>query len=63
MLNFDLLEKMLEDANAGSRAAECHGFLCAQVCVAGMVRGKVFTEYILADANDDVRFILLKQEA
>ncbi len=55
MLDFDLLEKMLEDANAGSRAAECHGFLCAQVCVASMVREEVFTEYLLADANDDVR--------
>jgi uncharacterized protein YgfB (UPF0149 family) len=53
MFDFDVLNKMLEDANADSRAAECHGFLCAQICITGNITQEMLTEYLLGDAADD----------
>ncbi len=55
MFDFYELENMLEDASVGSRAAECHGFLCAQVCVSGAVHEEIFTEYLFAEATDDAQ--------
>ena len=55
MYDFDVLDKMLEDANAGSRAAECHGFLCAQICVAGNITNEILSEYLLAGTVDDAK--------
>ena len=58
MFDFDTLDKMLEDINAGSRAAECHGFLCAQICVSGAITDAMLDEYLLANAVvDDLQFV------
>jgi len=55
MFDFDVLDKILEDANAGSRAAECHGFLCAQICISGNITDEIVSEYLLAEAVDDAQ--------
>ena len=44
---------MLEVANAGSRAAECHGFICAHVCMSGNISQEVVNEYLLGGVIDD----------
>jgi yecA family protein len=54
MFDFDVLEKMLEDVNAGRRAAECHGFICAQICIAGNITEHMLTENLLGDAAEDM---------
>jgi len=56
MLNFDDLNKLLIDAQAGSRAAECHGFLCGYRCISNHVEEELFIKYLLADTTDDVTF-------
>lgn len=53
MFNFDVLNNMLEVANAGSRAAECHGFICAQVCMSGNISQETVNEYLLGGVIDD----------
>lgn len=35
MLDYDDLDDMLVDADAEACAAECHGFLCGQICISG----------------------------
>ncbi len=56
MLNFDDLNKLLIDAKAGSRAAECHGFLCGFRCINNHVEEELFRKYLLADTTDNVIF-------
>lgn len=56
MLNFNDLNKLLIDARAGSRAAECHGFLCGYLCINKNVEEEMFREILLADAADEVIF-------
>jgi len=53
MIDFDSLEKMFEDANTGSRAAECHGFLCAHICISKNITQEMLTEYLLGDIAED----------
>ena len=53
MFNFEVLNNMLEVANAGSRAAECHGFICAQVCMSGNISQETVNEYLLGGINND----------
>ena len=56
MLNFEDLNKLLIDARAGSRAAECHGFLCGYLCITNNVEEEMFSKFLLADSIDDVTF-------
>lgn len=51
-MNFSELNNMLIESGAGCRAAECHGFLCGYLCVAGQPSVAVFEQYLFADSMD-----------
>lgn len=51
-MNYKELDNLLVDAGAGSRAAECHGFLCGYLCVNDSAQEDMFREYLLADMAD-----------
>ena len=53
MLDYDDLNALLIKARADTRAAECHGFLCGQICVAGESMTDAWYDYLLAEINDD----------
>ena len=53
MFDFADLEQILQDARAGCRAAECHGFICAQICIAGILDEDLLTEYLLGNEIDN----------
>lgn len=48
MMKFEELERLLTDARAGSRAAECHGFLCGYLCVSDNIEKELFDKYLLS---------------
>lgn len=56
-MNYKELENLLIDANAGSRAAECHGFLCGYLCVSDNLQEDTFRRYLLADMTDQQAFL------
>lgn len=49
MMKFEELDSLLADARAGSRAAECHGFLCGYLCVSDNIEKGLFDKYLLSD--------------
>lgn len=51
-MNFRELNNLLIDARAGSRAAECHGFLCGYFCVNRELQEDTFNKFLLADTAD-----------
>ena len=51
-MNFKEFNNLLIDAQAGSRAAECHGFLCGYFCVNKELHEDTFKKYLLADTMD-----------
>ncbi|OGT35551.1 MAG: hypothetical protein A2W28_03605 [Gammaproteobacteria bacterium RBG_16_51_14] len=53
MLDYDELNGVLLRAQAGIRAAECHGFLCGQLCVTRAYNSDVWHDYLLADIDED----------
>ena len=55
-MNFRELNNLLIDARAGSRAAECHGFLCGYLCVNQHLQEDTFKEYLLAESMDQSMF-------
>ena len=55
-MNFRELDNLLIDARAGSRAAECHGFLCGYFCVNRQPQEDTFKKYLLADTMDEDMF-------
>ena len=55
MLDYDELDTLLTGVNADPGAAECHGFLCGQICVAGFPDTQVWHEYLDARSEDDGR--------
>lgn len=56
-MNYKELDNLLIDANAGSRAAECHGFLCGYLCVNDNMQEDTFRRYLLADMTDQQMFL------
>jgi uncharacterized protein YgfB (UPF0149 family) len=52
MLEYDELNNLLWKANAEPRAAECHGFLCGQICIAGYADAEQWHDYLALQAND-----------
>lgn len=52
MLEYNELEKLLMQVNAESCAAECHGFLCGQICVAGYADTRQWREYLAIQADN-----------
>jgi uncharacterized protein YgfB (UPF0149 family) len=55
-MNYKELDNLLTDASAGSRAAECHGFLCGYLCVYDNMQEDTFRKYLLADMTDKEMF-------
>ena len=55
MLEYDELDTILLEVNAEPRAAECHGFLCGQICVAGFPDTQVWHEYLNVQSVDNER--------
>lgn len=51
-MNFSELNNLLIQSGAGSRAAECHGFLCGYLCVTETPDAAVFEQYLFADSMD-----------
>jgi hypothetical protein len=51
-MNYKELDNLLIDAGTGSRAAECHGFLCGYLCVNDSVQEDMFRKYLLSDMSD-----------
>lgn len=51
-MNFKELNNLLIDARAGSRAAECHGFICGYLCVNKELHEDTFKRYLLTDTMD-----------
>ncbi|HKK15489.1 MAG TPA: UPF0149 family protein [Gammaproteobacteria bacterium] len=51
-MNFSELNNLLIQSGAGSRAAECHGFLCGYLCVTETPEAAVFEQYLFADSMD-----------
>ncbi len=53
MINFNELNNLLSSAACGSRAAECHGFLCGYLCVRSEIEDDVLKECLMADLEDN----------
>lgn len=57
MLNYFDLSQMLNHAGAEASAAECHGFLCGQVCVSAMPDQDLWMEFLdLQTGDTDLEF-------
>lgn len=56
-MNFRDFDNLLMDSRAGSRAAECHGFLCGFFCVNQYPQADTFKKYLLADTMDQEMFV------
>lgn len=52
MLEYDNLDNILVDAEADTCAAECHGFLCGQICISGYPDPKQLHDYLAVDSDD-----------
>lgn len=52
MLDYDELDAILTEADADPGAAECHGFLCGQICVAGFPDTQVWHGYLNVQTAD-----------
>ena len=53
MINFNELNQLLASAACGSRAAECHGFLCGYLCVRSQVEDTVLKECLMAELEEN----------
>ena len=53
-MNFDELDQLLSDTRCGTRASECHGFLCGYLCINNNLQEEVVRNCLLADVNDEV---------
>lgn len=53
MLNYRELNEMLRLARSVSCAADCHGFICGQVCVSESVEPGVWEEYLDLQPDDE----------
>jgi len=52
MLDYDDLNKLLRNADAEACAAECHGFLCGQICIAGFADTRQWHDYLAMQSDD-----------
>ncbi len=53
MSNYDVLDSLLARVDAEALAAECHGFLCAQICVTGQVNDILWKDFLDVQSEDD----------
>jgi uncharacterized protein YgfB (UPF0149 family) len=54
MLNYRELNQLLRLSRSDSGAADCHGFLCGQVCVTELPEQRVWEEYLDLQEDDEV---------
>ena len=57
MLDYSELSAHLYNVEAETCAAECHGFLCGQVCVTGFPAEELWQEFIDARSADEQRVV------
>ncbi len=53
MSEFDVLDSLLVRVEAEAYAAECHGFICGQICVTGEADELIWQEFLDVQAEDD----------
>lgn len=60
-MNFNELNQLLSEAGSGTRAAECHGFLCGYFCSNGDPEEEVVRNCLLADIEGDLLLVCLER--
>jgi len=60
-MNFDDLNRLLSEAGCGTRAAECHGFLCGYFCSNGEPTDEVVSNCLLADIEGELLVTCLER--
>ena len=53
MSDHDVLDSLLARVDAEALAAECHGFVCAQICVTGQVNDILWKDFLDIQSEDD----------
>ena len=53
MSDFDVLDALLVRVEAEAYAAECHGFVCGQICVTGLADEMLWKEFLDVQGEDD----------
>ena len=62
MIDYTGLNELLWQAQADASAADCHGFLCGQICVAGMPEEDLWQEYLDVQSDNDTLVFECYQE-
>ena len=62
MIDYTGLNELLWQAQADASAANCHGFLCGQICVAGMPEEDLWQEYLDVQSDNDTLVFECYQE-
>ena len=53
MSNYEVLDSLLARVDAEALASECHGFVCAQICVTGQVNDILWKDFLDVQSEDD----------
>lgn len=53
MLDYDVIDSLLVRVEAEAYAAECHGFVCGQICVTGNADPGLWMEFLDVQGNDE----------
>ena len=53
MSTYDVLDSLLARVDAEALAAECHGFVCAQICVTGQANEILWKDFLDVQSEDD----------
>lgn len=53
MSNYDVLDGLLARVDAEALASECHGFVCAQICVTGQANDILWKDFLDIQSEDD----------
>lgn len=53
MLDYDVLDALLVRVEAEAYAAECHGFVCGQICATGVADELLWKEFLDVQGDDD----------
>ncbi|MFT5131700.1 MAG: hypothetical protein ACI9SC_000161 [Gammaproteobacteria bacterium] len=53
MTDYDVLDALLVRVEAQAYAAECHGFICGQICVTGLADEDLWKEFLDLQSDDD----------
>ena len=53
MLDFDVLDALLVRVEAEAYAAECHGFVCGQICVTGVADEELWKDFLDVQSDDE----------